>query len=307
MKVQILVLATVLMVVPWAAATASAEAQTASEDELKAAHEALREAVETIRKYHMEQGGPQGAHVYHKMGGDFTVDTGRPRMGIVVQSVGNGVEIAAVTPGGPADEAGLETGDVLTRINDVDLTDGSGRPHGKLIEAVRGLEEGETVVVEYLRDGDEGSAVVAVRPLEFDFHVSEGMIEGLGEGGPHHVMRFGGHGDWHFPHGWLDMELVALNPDLAEYFGTDEGVLVVRAPDDGEIGLKGGDVIVSIGDRVVKSPTHALRILRSYEPEETAEIEVIRHGRNQIVETTIPEHSFRVIETYKFRHDEDHD
>jgi hypothetical protein len=94
---------------------------------------------------------------------------------------------------------------------------------------------------------------------------------------------------WFFPHGWMDMELLALNPDLADYFGTDEGVLVLRASESDGLGLKGGDVIVSIDNRTVKSPTHAMRILRSYEPEERITMEIMRHGRRETIEATVPE------------------
>lgn len=45
-------------------------------------------------------------------------------------------------------------------------------------------------------------------------------------------------------HGPLtDMELVTLTPRLGSYFGTDQGVLVVRAPAGGALKLEDGDVI----------------------------------------------------------------
>ena len=47
----------------------------------------------------------------------------------------------------------------------------------------------------------------------------------------------------------LDMELVAMTPKLGKYFGTDKGVLVVRAPGDSELKLEEGDVILDIDGR----------------------------------------------------------
>jgi S1-C subfamily serine protease len=86
------------------------------------------------------------------------------------------------------------------------------------------------------------------------------------------------------------MELVALNPDLGEYFGADHGVLVVRAPkEDDTLGLQSGDVILGIGDRDIKSPEHAMRILRSYEPEEELLLHIIRRGRSETLTVTVPE------------------
>src|SRR2546426_3153204 len=62
---------------------------------------------------------------------------------------------------------------------------------------------------------------------------------------------------------WGDLELVSLNADLGEYFGTKEGVLVVKAPADSSLPLKGGDVITSIGGGEAAEPTPATRILRT--------------------------------------------
>jgi S1-C subfamily serine protease len=90
------------------------------------------------------------------------------------------------------------------------------------------------------------------------------------------------------------MELVEINPELGEYFGSDSGVLVVRGPERDEIlGLMSGDVILRIGEREVKNPEHVMRILRSYEPDEELSVDIIRHGRSQTLTGKVPETSFR--------------
>ena len=60
----------------------------------------------------------------------------------------------------------------------------------------------------------------------------------------------------------------ALTPQLGSYFGTSEGVLVVRAPEEEGLKLQDGDVILSIDGRKPTSGSHATRILRSYQPGE---------------------------------------
>jgi S1-C subfamily serine protease len=258
-----------------------------SDEELKAAHEALRDAVEKIRVYHEGESGTYTFNITHDE--ETIADSHRPRLGVVVESDSDGAEIVAVTPSGPADEAGLETGDVITAVDGRSLTGGTEPPSALLVDAIKELEEGDTVTVDYLRDGEPGTAIVTVRPVEINVRITRFP----GGAGHHvkqvHVMPGDDSHMWFFPHGWMDMELVALNPDLADYFGTDEGVLVIRASESEGLGLKGGDVIVSIDDRAVKSPTHAMRILRSYEPEERFTIEVMRHGRRETIETTVPE------------------
>ena len=62
-----------------------------------------------------------------------------------------------------------------------------------------------------------------------------------------------------------DLELAPLNPDLGQYFGTTDGVLVIRAPKDGTLGLKGGDVVQAVDGRKPAGPSHLMRILRSYD------------------------------------------
>ena len=82
---------------------------------------------------------------------------------------------------------------------------------------------------------------------------------------------------------------MSLNPDLGEYFGAREGVLVVRASEDSTLPLKGGDVILAIGGRKPTSPMHAMRILRSYDTGETVSLEVLRKQKRVTLSWKVPE------------------
>jgi S1-C subfamily serine protease len=92
---------------------------------------------------------------------------------------------------------------------------------------------------------------------------------------------------------WGDAEFVTLTPGLGRYFGTEKGVLVARAPEDATLGLKDGDVIVSIGGREPQNNRHAMRILRSYQPGEAVEIRILRDRRAQTLRASIPERRHR--------------
>ena len=59
-----------------------------------------------------------------------------------------GVMVSKIVEGGPADQAGVQVGDILTRVDDLEITSGRG-----LVRAVREREEGETVALEVYRDG----------------------------------------------------------------------------------------------------------------------------------------------------------
>jgi putative serine protease PepD len=60
-----------------------------------------------------------------------------------------GALVESVTPGGPASEADLQPGDVITRLGDRPVRDAT-----DLTAAVRSHRPGDEVEVTYVRDGD---------------------------------------------------------------------------------------------------------------------------------------------------------
>jgi S1-C subfamily serine protease len=86
---------------------------------------------------------------------------------------------------------------------------------------------------------------------------------------------------------FADLELAPINPELGSYFGATEGVLVVRAGEQATLGLKGGDVLLTIDGRKVTTPAGAMRILRSYERGETIRIEVLRNRQRLTLSATL--------------------
>jgi len=280
-------------------AFASPQEQESSEEALEKAHHDLQKAIETIRIYHL--GDEDKVLQWRSVQNDEALlEMRRPKLGILVESSDGdpaGALLVAVTPGGPADEAGLEAGDVITHCDGAALAGQDGRPHEVLIRMLVPKKEGDSVTVDYVRDGETHSATVVLEGLDVDRLIVHGPAVWMSrEGGELPVPPDAPGMAWFFPSGWLDMELVTLNGELGEYFGTDEGVLVVRGPSSRELGLRGGDVILSIDERAVKSPTHAMRILRSYEPEERLSIEIMRHGRRETVEGSVPEQLVPILE-----------
>jgi PDZ domain-containing protein len=235
----------------------------------------------------------------------FSFNGNRARIGVLVNREANaetdkiGAKIDAVTPGGPADKAGLKAGDIITRFNgkalageSADDADESG-PGNRLVELVGDLDPGDTVRVEYRRGTEAKTATLvtdeqdyafagrlpSVREFEMPKTPMPFVFSPEGEGGFSMCM-----GD-----AWCDLDLVTLNSDLGDYFGSKDGVLVVKAPADSALPLKGGDVILSIGGRKPTTPAHAMRILRSYDAGETVAIEIMRHQRRQTLSWVVPE------------------
>lgn len=72
-------------------------------------------------------------------------------------SVNQGAYISELAEDGPAKAAGLQVGDIVTKIGDHDVTSADG-----LILAVRSQAVGDVVEVKYVRDGKEGSVNVTL-------------------------------------------------------------------------------------------------------------------------------------------------
>ena len=219
----------------------------------------------------------------------------------------DGVHVQSVTPGGPASDAGLKSGDVIVGIDGKNLRSAEKRPSASLVEHMRTRKPGDKVKLEYLRDGKTQTAEITteafgpghmmampnVRP-PMGVHAIPPL-----EGGPF-TMAFRGFGGAEF----LDMELVTLTPKLGRYFGTDKGVLVVRAPGSGDLKLEEGDVIVDIDGRKPQNGGHALRILRSYQPGEKVTLNVLRDRKPVKLAVAVPERAQHEPEEGAFFFDE---
>lgn len=79
------------------------------------------------------------------------------------------------------------------------------------------------------------------------------------------------------------LELTPLGPELGEYFGTDEGLLVTDVRDGATLGLEPGDVLLAVDGRAVEDVDHARRILRSYQPDEELTLRIVRRGETMEV------------------------
>jgi hypothetical protein len=242
----------------------------------------------------------------------------RARLGIKVNLQARstdslGAYVESVTPNGPAAAAGLRSGDLITKVDGKSVLSGGAAagerdarrslPGLRLIELAARLEPSDTVPVEFLR-GNDRRTVSLVTQDEPDM-----VMAGSGEGHPF-VMRFRGdgpHDDVRLPAGDFmdmgpgerfeflagsplgDLELAPLNSDLGQYFGTTDGVLVIRAPKEGALGLKGGDVVQAVDGRKPAGPSHLMRILRSYDRGETFKLDIMRNRKRETVTARLGE------------------
>ena len=137
--------------------------------ELDRAHEELRRASQRVAELSGRLGALHGQH--NAFAYRYFTDENRALVGVVLGAGGNGVKLAAVTPGGPAEKAGLRAGDRIVAINGKPIPGAGGSaPHDAheqdaMVEAARGLigelAPGDKVRFGYERDGRRAEAVVA--------------------------------------------------------------------------------------------------------------------------------------------------
>jgi type II secretory pathway component PulC len=201
-----------------------------------------------------------------------------------------GVAVASVSPGGAAESAGLKAGDVLLAVGEKQLKrDGDLSARDVLMKEMGEVKPGEKVQVRYRRDKKVANATVTAQGPERMFAMPFPVRGQFGTTAaaagfpmpPLAAMRVIG--------AFGSAELVPLTPKLGQYFGTEKGLLVVRAPADSRLKLEDGDVIVDIDGRIPSSPVHAFRILGSYQGGEKLTLNVLRQKKKMSFDITIPD------------------
>lgn len=269
------------LIIAMCAAPLHAQVGTTTEAEMRRARADLEAAAREVARLAGDYSGPAV---------DFVRELGSMGrgavLGIGIEDNEAGVTVVGVTPGGGADEAGIETGDLIVAMDGAELGAAEGRsPSGVLIAQMDNVDPGDTVRLTVRRDGTDREVAVEAQPSRaqrYAFDMPRGRRDGAMHAGPRFLFNR--------PFGlWVDMELVELTPELGAYFGTEEGVLVVRAPSDDTLPLQDGDVILDIGGRTPTGTGHAMRILASFEPGESLELRIMRERREQTLEVAIPD------------------
>ncbi|AKC86154.1 PDZ domain-containing protein [Pseudoxanthomonas suwonensis] len=243
-------------------------------------------------------------------------EAGKPRLGVLLGVDGQaGVRIAGVTPGSGADKAGLKAGDRLLKVRGKAIAGGSGEQRVEdARKALAGLEKDKPVRIAYQREGRQHEVDVtpgATQALAFtrafpgsgeDFAaVFDGAeLARLKELGPQlrgEVIRLSRPGACQGDGcsvpllaealRWDGLNLLALEPQLGRYFGTDRGVLVLS---QGALpGLQAGDVIQKIEGKAVATPREAMQAMTAKQPGEQARVTVVRDRSAREVPVTVPE------------------
>lgn len=212
-----------------------------------------------------------------------------------------GARVRDVSPGGPAEEAGIRAGDVIVRVEGKDVK--SDQPGGASRNVVRelqafrgkrGQDHDAKLKVQVLRDGKTKDFEVTPRRIVNAFVFAPPFPPNAPSAPnpdqlPDAPRAFNFNYNYFGNSDLAGLEVTTLTPQLGRYFGTNKGVLVVRAPKRDTYKLQDGDVIVAIDGREPTSGSHITRILSSYQPGEQVTLRVMRDHKTQDIQVTVPD------------------
>ena len=174
-----------------------------------------------------------------------------------------GALVSQVTPGGPAEKAGVQTGDVIVELNGQPVNDSH-----DLTTRVGATPPGESVKLEVLRKGKTVSLKVTL--VERDLKQLAAAEDGSGEVSPDNA---------------LGMTLGSSDPR------SGQPMVVVTAVEQGsaaaEAGIRRGDAILQINQRPVASPAEAAKVIAEEGPAKGAVILLVKR-QGQALFRTIP-------------------
>ena len=228
-----------------------------------------------------------------------------------------GVVIEEVSEESPAAKAGLKKGDVVVEFDGERVR--SVRQFTRLVQETPAGRKSQTAVMRAgqrinvtiePREGDgfvfTDGRLSALRDLAHDFSFdTQPPMEPLAPSAPKPPIppAFPDFDTfiWRSNNG-LGITVGDLSQQLAEYFGTKDGVLVTSVADDSagfKAGIKAGDVITSFNGAAVTAPSDLRRRIQQLQDGDEFTIGVIRDKKPQTLkgkaETTRPRRTYRSV------------
>lgn len=167
----------------------------------------------------------------------------------------NGVLIGDVAPNGPAEKAGLQSGDIVVSLNDKAMLNAS-----QLRNTVAAMRPGKTATLEVFRDGKVMTVDVEIGLLDEEAIVAASSDEASSDD--------------------LGMTVKTLTPEIAEQLeldGDEQGVVVTEVEAGGfaaRAGLQPGTIIVSVNGKQTPNVTSFQEALKDNRPEDGIRLQV---------------------------------
>lgn len=212
-------------------------------------------------------------------------------LGVSTDEVEKGLKITEVQKESAAAAAGLEEGDIITKVDGKDMKESE-----QLVEVIRAHKPGDEVTIEYLRDGKKKTAKATLKsiqmPEHFEFKMDpievpvfpEFHFEGLRELREIPYQRYNGDGYMFYKRG---PKLGATIQDTED----SKGVTVEEVDADSpaaKSGLQKGDVITEINNQKINDIGDAREAIRSAGEKSVWSIQVVRGGKPVTIEVKFP-------------------
>ena len=221
---------------------------------------------------------------------DFDVNNGyislgenRAMLGVVTEDAENGVEVTEVTKESAASKAGLKSGDVITKINDKQITSPD-----QLSETIRAQKPGDKVTVTYLRDKKEQKVTAELGKFNgffngnFDFKAPD--IQALEElRSLPRTQRPGQAYTWSGNSQRLGLSVQDTDDG--------KGVKIIEVDEDShaaKAGLKEGDLVTQINGQEITSADQVAKIVKENKEKVSIQLQLKRDGKTQNVEVKMP-------------------
>jgi serine protease Do len=189
----------------------------------------------------------------------------------------NGAVVLNLSPGGAADKAGLEPGDVIVNYNGKPI-----RNRDELVAMVTATKPGTTVPVVIVRDRNQRTVSVTVEELDLAAEANANRQTSGNNNGTGTVEPSTGFG----------MTLGNLTPQVQQELRLDRGATgaVINEVEPGSpaqrAGLQEGDLIVRVGRNTVSNANEAARELGQIRSGGTALLRIVRNGQQVFVTVT---------------------
>ena len=225
---------------------------------------------------------------------------GKPWLGIAVddlpfqtldqQGLEYGVAINDVYDGSAAIESGLQRGDILLDFDSLPIFSVE-----RLQWLVGSKAVGDKVSVDFIRDEKRQSAEVVLGSKHKHKQIA------VAERGHHGVAHKGG------AKSYIGIHLLDLSDGLRDYFSApaDAGMLITEVENDtaaASAGLAAGDVVISMGTKVIRNMDDVQRVLNFFDPGDKLTVGLMRSKQKMALDVTVGSKQIGSVEGAEYGH-----
>lgn len=226
-------------------------------------------------------------------GGDFSrqphvlmMDNNAAFLGVYSTKTDNGVIINSVLDSSSAKKAGLEKGDIITKVGDKEITSPE-----DLRTAIQAYKPGDKVTINYLRDGHKKSAKVELgkspaTSKKFNIELRKELMNGFGNGNNYNF-RTPPMSPPHFNFNNNRPRIGLQIQDTENNSGVKIQNVLPGSPAD-KAGLKEGDIITEMNGEKVNDVDNVMSKINGADHSGNFKIKVLRDKKEMNFDVHIP-------------------